>query len=215
MGTKVSKQYISLDGKLILYRTIKKFDDNFNISEIIVVIKEEDSTFFKDEILNKFEFEKDIKFVFGGEERVDSIYNGLKVVSKDTDIVMIHDGVRPFVNKEIIDANIDIACKYGACLTAVRTKDTVKIVKDGFISETPDRDTVFLAQTPQTFKKEIILDSYRALGGKREGITDDCMIVEKAGYRVKVVEGNYENIKLTTPEDLFVGENILKGGDEK
>lgn len=214
MGAGISKQYLMLNGETVLYRTIKKFDMNKNIDEIVVIVKKEDYELFKSEVIDKYSFDKKLVIAYGGKERVDSIVNGLKEVSDDTDIVLVHDGVRPFLTNKIIDENIETAKEYGACLTAVPTKDTVKIVVDGFVESTPNRETVYLAQTPQSFKKDILIKAYEELGDNREGITDDCMVVERAGYKIKITEGCYENIKITTPEDLLIGEKILENGEK-
>lgn len=213
MGADIAKQYLVLKGDTVLYRTMKRFDKNENIDEMVVIINKEDSELFESEIMSKYIFNKKVTVAYGGEERVNSVINGLEKVSEDTDIVLVHDGVRPFLNDRIIDENIEKASEYGACLTAVPTKDTVKIVEDGFVKSTPLRETVYLAQTPQSFKKDILIEAYEKLGDNTEGITDDCMVVEKAGYKIKIVEGSYENIKITTPEDLFIGEKILENGE--
>lgn len=211
MGGDVSKQYLKLCDKPVLYYSIAAFDTHLKVEEIVVVIRKGEEEIFEREIFSKYRFRKKLKIIRGGDERSDSVNCGLSVLDDKSEIVIIHDGVRPFVDRRIIDENIEACGETGACITGVASKDTVKIVDDSMvILETPDRDSVFLAQTPQTFKKEIILEAIENVRLKGLKVTDDSMAVEFLGVKVKVVEGSYENIKLTTPEDMTIGEEIAK-----
>lgn len=210
MKTKVNKQFLTLAGKPVLYHTIKAFSDNENVDDIIVLCAEENIDYCRKHIIEKYDFKKVKALVKGGKERQDSVYNGLKSI--DTcDIVLIHDGARPFVTEKIINDGIENAKKYGACTCGVKSKDTIKIKdKEGFAKETLNRENTFIVQTPQCFKYDIILHCHEELKKTKFEVTDDAMIVEKFNKKVYLYEGSYLNIKLTTPEDMIVGENILK-----
>ncbi|MEG1257148.1 2-C-methyl-D-erythritol 4-phosphate cytidylyltransferase [Clostridium sp.] len=210
MGTKVNKQFLTLQGKPILYHTLKVFSENTNIDYIILLCSEADIEYCRENVVNKYGFTKVKAIVQGGEERQDSVYNGLKVI-EDCNIVLIHDGARPFVTQNIINKGIENAEKHGACTCGVKSKDTIKLRNvDGFSNKTLSRDDTFIVQTPQCFDYRVILDSHKKLNERRELVTDDTMVVEKFNHKVYLYEGSYFNIKITTPEDMIVGENILR-----
>lgn len=212
MGADRPKQFLELCGKTIIERTAAVFSGCKSINEIIIVSSESGLEECK-RLLKELEKEKTIKYVLGGKERYESVYNGLKSLDERCGIVLIHDGVRPFVTEEIINASIDDASEYGACAVGVKSKDTVKICTDkGFVEYTPDRNCVYNIQTPQTFRKEIILKAYERAFEKGVFGTDDASLAENDGISVKITEGSYDNIKITTPDDLIVGEKILNGG---
>ncbi|MBZ2175208.1 2-C-methyl-D-erythritol 4-phosphate cytidylyltransferase [Schnuerera sp. xch1] len=214
MGSKINKQFIYLNDKPILAHTVEKFEKCKYVDEIIIVAKEDEINYCKKEIIKRYKFRKVSKIVRGGRERQESVYNGILALDRKTNIVLSHDGARPFVKvKNIIDS-IKGAIKYGACVIGTPVKDTIKIVANNKdIDNTPKRDLLWAAQTPQCFKKEIIMEGYRkAIEDKFVG-TDDSMLVERLGINVKVIMGNYENIKITTPEDLIIAESILKDRD--
>lgn len=210
MKMDINKQFIKLNGKEIVAYTIEKFYNHSNIQDIVVVVREEEANILKKEILEKYNF-KNIKIAFGGKERQDSVYNGLKMLDKDCKNVLIHDGARPFVSKEIIDNSIDAAKNYNAVVVGVPMKDTIKIVnEDNDIVDTPNRSMLWAVQTPQTFNYGILMKAYEsAFEGEFYG-TDDAMLVEHIGCKVKMIEGSYNNIKVTTPEDINMGIQILK-----
>jgi 2-C-methyl-D-erythritol 4-phosphate cytidylyltransferase len=211
MNSDVSKQYMELAGKPVLHHSIAAFDSHDEIGEIVVVIRKGEEELFESDIFSKQQFRKNIKIVRGGDERSDSVRNGLSVLDPKSEMVLVHDGARPFLDKNIIGNNISGCREHGACVTAVPSKDTVKIVNSSHeIVETPDRNTVFLAQTPQTFKLEIIREALEKVDKEGISVTDDSMAVESLGVKVQVVEGSYENIKLTTPDDMVVGEAIAR-----
>lgn len=210
MGANINKQFLTLLGKPVLYHTIKTFSDNENIDNIIVLCAESDMEYCKKNIVEKYDLKKVKALVKGGKERQDSVYNGLKAI-ESCDIVLIHDGARPFVTEEIINNGIKNAKKYGACACGVKSKDTIKIKdKEGFAKETLNREDTFIVQTPQCFKYDMILNCHEELKKTKFEVTDDAMIVEKFNKKVYLYEGSYLNIKLTTPEDMIIGENILK-----
>ena len=216
MKSTIAKQYIELKGRTILSYTVETFEKSDNIDEIILVTSQEAIDFVTKNIVNKYQFTKVNAVVAGGAERQDSVYNGLKKVSKDTDVVLIHDGVRPFVNDSYITKLESIAMEFGACVLGAPVKDTIKICdSEGYIVDTPNRSTLWLAQTPQCFKYDVIINAYEKAYKEGYTGTDDSVLVEKTGVKVKMVEGDYNNIKITTPEDLYIGEvileNLLKG----
>lgn len=206
----INKQFIKLEGKEIIAYTIEKFYNNSNIEDIVVVVKEDESEFFKKEILDKYNF-KNIKIAYGGKERQDSVYNGLKSLDKKCDIVLIHDGARPFVSDKIIYNCIEEVKEHKAIVVGVPVKDTIKVIdNDKNIVDTPNRSVLWAVQTPQTFDYNILIDAYKDAFKSGFYGTDDAMLVERIGYKVKMVEGSYNNIKITTQEDLSVGSQILK-----
>lgn len=210
MKKDINKQFIKLNDKEIIAHTIDKFYNNENIDDIVVVIKEEEEKYFIDNVINKYEFDN-IKIAYGGNERQDSVYNGIKKLNNNCDVILVHDGARPFVTGDIIKNSIEEAKKHNAVVVGVKVKDTIKMVsEDGNIVDTPNRNYLWSVQTPQVFKYDIITKAYEdAYNGNFYG-TDDAMLVERIGYNVKMVEGSYDNIKITTPEDLKFGEQILK-----
>ena len=213
MNMGINKQFIKLEGKEILAYTIEKFYNNSNIEDIVVVVKEDESYFFKKEILDKYNF-KNVKIAYGGKERQDSVYNGFKLLDEKCDVVLIHDGARPFVSDKIIDKSIEEAKEHKAIVVGVPVKDTIKVIdNDKNIVDTPNRSVLWAVQTPQTFDYNILIDAYKdAFKNKFYG-TDDAMLVERIGYKVKMLEGSYNNIKITTQEDLNVGSQILRVQD--
>ncbi|WP_296971818.1 2-C-methyl-D-erythritol 4-phosphate cytidylyltransferase [Tepidanaerobacter sp. EBM-38] len=212
MNSSVSKQFLTIKGHPILYYTLNKFEKMDVISSIVLVTGVDDMDYTREEIIRKYGFKK-VKLVEGGKERQDSVYNGLREIPPQTDIVVIHDGVRPFVPIKLIEKSITAAMKYKAVGVAVPVKDTIKIVGDGnIIKSTPDRKTLWSIQTPQTFKYDLILAAYeKALSEGFYG-TDDTVLVERMGLSVKIIEGAYENIKITTPEDIIFAEAFVALG---
>lgn len=210
MNLDVSKQYIEIRDIPILARTLSVFEDCHAIGEIVLVVNEADIIHCKQEIVDRYGFEKVKAIVAGGRERQQSVYNGLREVDGCADIVVIHDGVRPFISEERIEDSIEGAAEWGAACVAVPVKDTIKIVdSDNYIEGTPDRGKLWAIQTPQAFKYDIIIDAHeRAMEGNYSG-TDDAVLVERTGKRVRLVMGSYMNIKITTQEDLILAEAIV------
>lgn len=211
MNSNIAKQYLLLDGKEILFYTLKKFEDCDLVDEIILVTGKDEIEFCRKEIVNKYGLKKVTNIINGGKERQDSVYNGIKALGEDTEIVLIHDGVRPFVRIEDIKKIIKETEKHGSCVLGVKVKDTVKLCDmQGVVLDTPKRESLWLAQTPQSFKYTTVKEAYEK--AYKDGFwgTDDSMLVERMGEKIKMVEGSYNNIKITTPEDLYMGEAILK-----
>ncbi len=211
MNMETNKQFIEIGGLPVLASTILKFENCCYVDEIILVVNDKDIIYCKSNIIDVYDIRKVKVITLGGPNRQDSVYNGLLEVEKSCDIVMIHDGARPFVKEDTIIENIAAACEYGAVCTAVPVKDTIKSSdEEGFVSDTLDRRFLWSVQTPQTFKYDIICKSHKK--AKEEGYlgTDDAILAEKAGYKVKLVMGSYDNIKITTQEDLVIGEAIAR-----
>lgn len=210
MGKEINKLFLKLKDKPILAHTLEKFEKNKLIDTIILVAAREEVEYCKKEIIEKYSLKKVMKIVSGGNDRRESVLNGLKAV-EHADIVLIHDGARPFVDYKIIADGIRYAKLYGASACGVEPKDTIKLIdKSGFSKETLNRSDLFCVQTPQCFKMELILAAHEYVKDKDLVITDDTSVVEKYGEKVFLYKGNYNNIKITTPEDLIIGENILQ-----
>lgn len=212
MRLKTAKQFISVGEYPLIYYALKTFEASI-VDEIIVVTRKEDIEYLKKEIVERYHFTKVRRIVAGGKERYDSVENGIKACDKRNKIIMIHDGARPFITNKMILDSISATRRYKACTVAVPVKDTIKVVdKAGFGVSTPDRSALYQIQTPQTFDRDLLLEAYDRLraSGDRD-ITDDTMIVERyIDQKVKIIEGSYENIKVTTPEDLLVAKALLK-----
>ena len=204
------RKFIEIKGKPIIYYTIKKFSENKKIDNIVVVLSKDEVGYFKENILEKYNLKVD-NIVIGGTERQDSVYNGLKSLEDtNTDIVLIHDGARPFISDRIIDDGIKFAQVYGACAPGVMPKDTIKIKNESnFSVSTPDRGSLVAIQTPQVFKFNEILECHEKIKINNIVVTDDTMVAEKFGYSVYLYDGEYTNIKVTTPEDLILGEKLI------
>ncbi len=211
----VSKQHIDILGKSVVLRTIEKFVENDLIDEIILVIIKEEEKYFKENVLNKIQTSKPIKLVYGGAERVDSSYNGILATDERADVVLIHDGVRPFVKETEIRAVIEAVREKGAAVLAVKSKDTIKIAPKNVIEHTPDREHLYLIQTPQGFGRKTLIEAYEHLKMQCDFMpTDDASVVEKYGKPVHIVEGSYENIKITTVSDIILAEALLRAEGE-
>ena len=209
MKRDINKQFIKLDGKEIIAYTIEKFYKSEDIDDIVIVIKENEEKYFIENIINKYGFDN-IKLAYGGKERQDSVYNGIKKLNRNCEIVLIHDGARPFVNEDIIKNSIEEAKENNAVVVGVPVKDTIKVVdSDGNIVDTPNRSLLWSVQTPQSVIYDIITKAYEYAYSNDYYGTDDAMLVEHIGYNVKMIEGSYDNIKITTEEDLHFGIQIL------
>ena len=224
MGTDVAKQFLLLDGKPILYYSLAVFEQSSYIDETILVTNPEGLSVYE-EMVKEYGFKKVSSIVLGGKERYHSVWRGLQTAaldegddSKAVAYVLIHDGARPFISEDIIKRNIDALKKDPACVTAVPSKDTVKIAdEDGYVATTPNRRLVWNMQTPQSFAFDLAFNAYKQLIANEEdltakgiSITDDAMVVEYyTDTKVKLVEGSYENIKITTPEDLKIAKEFL------
>jgi 2-C-methyl-D-erythritol 4-phosphate cytidylyltransferase len=210
MGRKDKKQFITLCGQPVLQWTLDRFQASDDIHEIVLVGPEQDIGRLQALICRAKRYDKLQWIVPGGQERHDSVKAGLDVADPKNGIVLIHDGVRPFVTPEMISATIHAAARRGAALVAVPPKDTIKTIRDGLIGETLDRGSLCLVQTPQAFQRHLILEAYRQRDEQQRDCTDDAALVEALGYEVEVVHGAYSNIKITSPEDLLLAERIAE-----
>ncbi len=212
MNSKVQKQFLLLKGKPLLYYSLACFQKSREIDDIIIVTGKESIEFCKKEIVELYGFTKVRTVTAGGKERYDSVYAGL-CACEDTDYVFIHDGARPFVTEDMIQRVKTAAVEYQACTVGMPSKDTIKIAdKNNMVSETPERSRVWMIQTPQAFGYDLLKKAHdRARQGDMSGVTDDAMVVETyTDRKIKLVEGSYENIKITTPEDIFIAEKFLE-----
>ncbi|EEB35677.1 2-C-methyl-D-erythritol 4-phosphate cytidylyltransferase [Anaerococcus hydrogenalis DSM 7454] len=209
MKSDKAKPYIELKGRKILEICLDTVVSLEEIDQLIVVIRKDDEDYLKD-IIKKYK--KKISYVFGKETRELSTYEGLKAVDKDSKLVLTHDGVRPFASKKLFKNIMDELREYKAVISAVKSKDTVKIVgEDLLVKNTPLRKEVYNVQTPQAFDKEMILSYYEKYTKSDLTITDDSQLFEIFSKdKIKVVEGEYSNIKITTPEDLIFARGFLE-----
>lgn len=217
MGTKTAKQFLLLNERPVLFYALKAFEDS-EIDDVILVTSESEIEYCKKEIVEAYGFQKVRAVLSGGKERYHSVAMGLRGIKSLSDqmnceLVLIHDGARPLVSTELIHEMIEQTREYGACVTGTPVKDTVKIAdENGFCNQTPNRNLVWTVQTPQAFSFSMVSDAYELLLEKEQDllaqgvvITDDAMVVEyMTDYKVKLVKGDYRNIKLTTPEDLEI-----------
>ncbi len=211
MGEGRKKQFSMLGEVPIIVHTLQTFQDSASINEIILVVPDDGIDYCKQEIVNSYNFTKVKKIVSGGEKRQKSVFNGLKSVSREMDLVVVHDGVRPFLSKPILENSIKKAKEKGSVVVAIPVKDTLMRISDqGMVTEGQNRDSMWRIQTPQVFKKEILISAFeKALKDNFCG-TDESTLVTRLGIPVYVVNGSELNIKITTPEDIVLGESILR-----
>ena len=203
------KQFKLLNGEPLIIRTIKLFLDLKEVVEVIVVLPKEQNVFLNKYIKNNL-YQKKIKVVAGGEKRQDSILNGLKIVCDKSQLICIHDAVRPFVSRELI-INCFKKCKnFDGAILGLRSINTVKYSENGTINKTIDRRKIWLAQTPQVFHKEKLIFAIKKFKKKEMQITDESILMEEAGYSIKLVEGSVNNIKITFNSDWKLAEYLIK-----
>ncbi len=211
MGKSVAKQFLPLGDKPMLAHTLLAFQRATAIDEIIPILSREDMEACLQEIIEQFHITKVKTLVVGGKERQDSVANGLHKLEKDAAVVLVHDGVRPFVTPEMIKETVDHARKGECVAVGVPIKDTIKEVGDnGMVRHTLERSRLWAIQTPQAFPVKTLKHAYEEASAQRLWGTDDATLVERTGGAVRVIMGSYENIKITTPEDLLLAEEILK-----
>lgn len=205
MQADVSKQYLLLDGKPLLAHTLQVFAAHPAIDAIYLIVPPGDLDYCRREIVERHAITGITQIVAGGAERQDSVANGLAACgAADDDIILIHDGARPFVSSEIITAAIAAARQFAACTVGVPVKDTIKRVIDGIVTETPERCQLWQVQTPQAFRYDLLRRAHVAGRDCGGGATDDAVLVERLGHPVTMVAGSYTNLKITTPEDLVI-----------
>ena len=220
MKADLPKQYMKLGDKPLIYYSLHAFETS-SIDEVILVVGQDEIDYNRTHIIEKYNFTKIKKIVAGGPERYLSVYNGLKAIDS-ADYVLIHDGARPFVTPFLINNVLNQVQRYKACLVGVPSKDTIKLADEKqMISQTPNRDYVWVIQTPQAFSYALIMEAYDKVinklnesGKTNINITDDAMVVEyTTNHPIKLVEGSYSNIKITTPEDIVIGNAMIHESD--
>lgn len=210
MGGSIPKQFLSLGGEPLIIQSLRALQAAAVVDQIILAVPSADIEYCQHEIVLQHRFTKVTKVVAGGAERQDSVRHALAEVPPDTEIVLVHDAVRPFLTQRMIGEVVAAARKHGAAIVALPMRDTVKQVgPDGMIERTVDRAPLWLAQTPQAFRRDWIETAHRKAQAEGVRATDDAFLVEWIGHAVAVVEGSGENIKVTRPEDLVIGEAIL------
>ena len=218
MGASVNKQYLLLNGLPIVARTISVFERSPLIDSIYLVIPADEISYCREHVVEACGFKKVAAIVPGGKERQNSVLNGLNAIREmadNNDVILIHDGVRPLVTETILRESIAAARVYDGALVAVPAKDTIKIVADGIVAGTPPRETLWQAQTPQSFRFGIIHAAH--ISAVEDGFigTDDASLIERSGGKISIVPGDYRNIKITTPEDLILAEAFLAGTEKE
>ena len=210
MGAAVPKQFLMLANRPLVVHTLQVFERTPAVAEVILVVPRDEQSRTLTDVVERYGIKKVLKVVAGGETRQESVRQGLEATDETTDIVVIHDAVRPFVTEELVSRSIDVARENGAAVVAVPVRDTLKeVASDGRILRTVDRSNFWLAQTPQTFRRSLLSAAYQKAGHDRFHATDDAALVEHLGYQVRIVPGRWDNIKITTPDDLIMGEAIL------
>ncbi len=212
MAAGMNKQYLQLGDRPILAHTLAVFESAPFVDDVYLIIPEDEIPYCRENVVERFGFAKVRRIVAGGSERQHSVLNGLRAVEQagPDDPVIIHDGVRPFIPLSVIESSVATARTHDGALVAVPVKDTVKVVRDGLVVETPPRETLWLAQTPQTFRYGVIRDAHERAEAEGWLGTDDASLVERLGKSVRIVPGVYGNFKITTPEDLVLAEAFLK-----
>ena len=210
MGADVPKQFLPLGGVPMLLHSLRAFDRAPSVDAVILVVPHEERRRALTDVIERYGVKKVQKVIAGGETRQQSVHNGLKETDPDVEIVVVHDAVRPFVTEDLIERSIEAACKGGGAIVAIPMKDTPKQAgPDRKIQRTLDRTELWLAQTPQTFRRDLLLEAYEKAAIEGLQATDDAALVERLGHKVGIVAGTWENIKITTPEDLVIAEAIL------
>ncbi len=210
MGRAVPKQFLSLGGEPLVIHSLRVLQAARTVDEIILAVPEADLDYCASELVRQHGFSKVKNVVPGGRERQDSVRNALEQVPEDAEIVLVHDAVRPFLTEQMVNDVIAAAGKHGAAIIALPMRDTVKEVgPDHVIQRTIDRRPLWLAQTPQAFRRQWVQEAHRKAHAEGVHATDDAFLIEWLGHSVAVVEGSGENIKVTRPEDLVIGEAIL------
>jgi 2-C-methyl-D-erythritol 4-phosphate cytidylyltransferase len=211
MGSAVEKQFLHLRGIPILAHTLRVFDKSPKIDGIVLVVAPQQRQALEGEVLGPHPCEKLLRVIDGGAERQDSVANGLRAIPPDCELVVVHDGVRPLVSIDLLEAVLEAAHHYGAAIAAIPAGDTVKQADSQKVVATLERETIWLAQTPQIFRAKLLRRAYEKAARDQAVVTDDAALVERIGVTVHLVHGSPENIKVTTPGDLLLAEAILAG----
>ncbi len=214
MGGSISKQYLKLIGKPILAHTLALFENHPLIENIYLIVPPDDISYCQEQIVDLYGFSKVRRIIAGGKQRQDSVKNGLDALAEDglnqpQQPILIHDGARPLFDCNRLSMLIDIVCKTGACTIGVPVKDTIKDVENNRITGSPDRNRLWQAQTPQGFQYQLIKEAFDQAAADGFTATDDASLVERLGHPVQMLEGDYRNIKVTTPEDILIAVALL------
>lgn len=216
MGSQTPKQYMTLGGLPLLVHSLKVLEASDCVGEVVLIAPDADRDFCLREIVARHGFRKVLRIVAGGEQRQDSVRNGLSTIGDEVELVLIHDAVRPFLTADMVAGVLELAGKHGAAVVAVPMRDTVKhAAADNFIEGTVERQGLWLAQTPQAFTRVLLQEAHRKAVVDGTHATDDAQLAERLGHRVAIVEGSTENIKITRPEDLAIGEAILAARERR
>jgi 2-C-methyl-D-erythritol 4-phosphate cytidylyltransferase len=207
IGASIPKQFLEIQGRPLLHHTLTVFASCKLIDYVVLVMPRADVNEVGKDWMNKYKIVQEV--VVGGEQRQDSVYNGFNSLEKGTDIVVVHDGVRPFTTPQMITATVEAAQQYGAAITAIPVSDTVKQAADGFVKQTVSRDGLWRVQTPQAFQYGLLQQAFKKAQKDSYYGTDEGSLVEYLGERVKIVPGSELNIKITRKEDLVLGESLL------
>ena len=207
IGASIPKQFLEIQGRPLLHHTLTVFASCKLIDYVVLVMPRADVNEVGKDWMNKYKIVQEV--VVGGEQRQDSVYNGFNSLEKGTDIVVVHDGVRPFTTPQMITATVEAAQQHGAAITAIPVSDTVKQAADGFVKQTVSRDGLWRVQTPQAFQHGLLQQAFKKAQKDSYYGTDEGSLVEYLGERVKIVPGSELNIKITRKEDLVLGESLL------
>lgn len=210
------KQYIPLLGDPIILWTLRACAAAPSVRELVLVVPAADVEYCRAELGNAWRVEKPVLVVAGGNSRQESVRAGLRALSQPADLVAVHDGVRPLMDPDLLERTFASAWQHGAATAAVPLKDTVKLVESGWVESTPPRARLRAVQTPQAFRRDLLVQAHDQAAADGWEATDDASLVERAGHNVAIIEGTYSNIKITTPEDLLVAEALLRAriGDD-
>ena len=214
MGGDTSKQFILIDGVPVIVRTLKAFEIAERIREVVIAARQEDIPQMY-ALIQDYEITKVKQIITGGETRQESVFRAIAQVDENADFLAIHDGARPLIRPQEIDLAVSAAVEHGAAALGVPVKDTVKQVDaDGKIVDTPERSTLWAVQTPQVFSRALYLRAAEQAGEAAAQLTDDCQLIERTGAPVYLGRGAYANLKITTPEDVFAAEGILRATED-
>ena len=214
MGGDTNKQFILIDGVPVIVRTLKAFEIAERIREVVIAARQEDIPQMY-ALIQDYEITKVKQIITGGETRQESVFRAIAQVDENVDFFAIHDGARPLIRPQEIDLAVSAAVEHGAAALGVPVKDTVKQVDaDGKIVDTPERSTLWAVQTPQVFSRALYLRASEQAGEAAAQLTDDCQLIERTGAPVYLVRGAYANLKITTPEDVFAAEGILRATED-
>lgn len=210
MGSKTNKQFMILNNKPVITYSLDFFEKQEEVDEIVVVTSARELEYCRTEIVEKNRYRKVSAVLVGGQQRQDSVWTALQYLDQNTDFVAVHDGARPLLSADVLARLLEAAEEWGAAIPGVPSRDTIKMVnKDSFVRQTLDRNVIFSIQTPQVFKFSELYTAYKYAAEEGFHATDDSALFERYVGQVKVVEGDYDNIKITTPLDLTIVENLL------